>query len=73
MKAILAAVFCGVFVGALGYEMLNRTRPEVVAGIRRKVADGFGSFFGTDSGLDELDDLDDFESEFNDTKIQAAA
>lgn len=73
MKAILAAVFCGVFVGALGYEMLNRTRPEVVAGIRRKVADGFGSFFGTESGLNDIDDLDDFDSEFKDTPVKAAA
>ena len=70
MKGIFAAVFFGVFVGALGYEILNRTRPEVVADIRKKVADGLSTFFGTDATFDEDDD---FDSEMTDEEIKATA
>ena len=70
MKGILAAVFCGVFVGALGYELLNRSRPEIVEEIRRKVADGLSSFWGTD---DVCDGLDDFDTEYVDEESKATA
>ena len=70
MKGILAAVFCGVFVGALGYELLNRTRPEVVEEIRKKVADGLSCFLGT---CDSCEDLDDFDSDFSDDEVSATA
>lgn len=58
MKGILAAVFFGVFVGALGYELLNRTKPEIVEEIRRKVADGVSNFMGQDNCCDDADDFD---------------
>lgn len=69
MKGILAGIFLGVFFGALGYEIINRTKPEMVKSIRRKVADGIDKAMGADNTIvdeyeDDLDDMDlDMEQE----------
>ncbi len=37
MSKLLIGVFMGVFVGALAYEFLSRTRPGLLAKIRERV------------------------------------
>jgi len=39
MSKLLMGVFIGVFVGALTYEFLNRTKPELMKKIRAKAAE----------------------------------
>nr|MBF0220760.1 hypothetical protein [Desulfobulbaceae bacterium] len=59
MKGILAGVFIGVFFGALGYEILNRTNPKMVDAIRRRVSDNVDKFMDPNNDLDEdYDDMD---------------
>ncbi|HIJ79383.1 MAG: hypothetical protein OEY01_10525 [Desulfobulbaceae bacterium] len=39
MKITLAGVFAGVFIGAFAYELLQRSRPDVVSSIRETVSE----------------------------------
>ncbi|MCL4456527.1 MAG: hypothetical protein M1406_03850 [Nitrospirae bacterium] len=39
MSKILIGVFLGVFVGALAYELLNRTRPDIIKKIEIKASE----------------------------------
>ncbi|MBI3599818.1 MAG: hypothetical protein HY097_04140 [Nitrospinae bacterium] len=39
MTKLLMGVFIGVFVGALTYEFLNRTKPELMKKIRAKASE----------------------------------
>lgn len=39
MSKILMSVFIGVFVGALTYEILNRTRPELIKRLEAKASE----------------------------------
>ena len=40
MSKVLVGVFVAVFVGAVIYEVLNRTKPDLTEKFERKVADG---------------------------------
>jgi hypothetical protein len=76
MKAILAGVFVGVFFGALGYEIINRTNPQMVESIRRKVSNEVDRAMGkgdesVDEEPDEFDDLDDMDIDFEPQPSQA--
>ena len=44
MIKILAGVFVGVFIGTLGYELLNRSNPEAIQKIRKKVSETLNDF-----------------------------
>jgi hypothetical protein len=46
MIKILAGVFLGVFVGALGYELVNRNNPEAIDKIRKNVSKIVDDFLG---------------------------
>jgi len=43
MSKILVGVFVAVFVGALVYELLNRTKPELMEKFEKKVSEGLDS------------------------------
>jgi hypothetical protein len=43
MSKILVGVFAVVFIGALVYEFLNRTKPELMGKFETKVFEGLGS------------------------------
>jgi hypothetical protein len=43
MSKVLLGVFAAVFVGALVYEFLNRTKPELMEKFEAKVSDGLDS------------------------------
>ncbi|HLA28011.1 MAG TPA: hypothetical protein VI728_12570 [Syntrophales bacterium] len=43
MSKILVGVFMAVFVGALVYELLNRTKPELTEKFEAKFAEGLNS------------------------------
>ena len=62
MKGILAGVFIGVFFGALGYEIMNRSNPEIVDAIRRKVSSGVDKVMAEsdNDSADEYEDDDDY-------------
>lgn len=40
MSKFLVGVFVVVFVGAVAYEILNRTRPELTEKFENKISDG---------------------------------
>lgn len=44
MIKILAGVFLGVFIGTLGYELVNRNNPELIQKIRRRVSETLEDF-----------------------------
>lgn len=46
MTKTLVGVFIGVFLGALGYELLNRNNPEAIQKIRQRVAEKVDEFLG---------------------------
>jgi hypothetical protein len=50
MSKILAGVFLGVFIGALVYEMLNRTKPELTEKIEAKFSEGLDNILRTAKG-----------------------
>ena len=43
MSKVLLGVFVVVFVGALAYELLNRTKPELTDKFEKKVSEGLDS------------------------------
>ena len=43
MSKILLGVFTVVFVGALIYELLNRTKPDLMENFETKVSEGLDS------------------------------
>ena len=45
MSKLLMGVFIGVFVGALTYKFLNRTKPELMKKIRAKAAEDLDNLF----------------------------
>lgn len=47
MSKILAGVFMAVFIGALVYELLNRTKPELTEKIEAKFSEGLDSILRT--------------------------
>jgi len=53
MSKILVGVFFGVFVGALGYELVMRTRPNAIPNIRKKVSTAVDSFWTEDPDIAE--------------------
>jgi hypothetical protein len=52
MTKILVGVFLGVFIGALGYELVSRNNPETIEKIRKKVSEKVDDFMG----LEETDE-----------------
>ncbi len=46
MTKTLVGVFIGGFLGALGYELLNRNNPEAIQKIRQRVAEKVDDFVG---------------------------
>jgi len=47
MSKILVGVFVAVFVGALVYEILNRTKPELTEKFEAKLSEGLDSILMT--------------------------
>ena len=47
MKSTLAIVFAGVFVGAVGYEVVQRTNPEAVNRLKSNVSGAIDKFMWT--------------------------
>jgi len=43
MSKLLIGVFMGVFLGAMAYEFLNRTKPELMKKIREKASEDFNN------------------------------
>ena len=43
MSKVLVGVFVAVFIGALVYEILNRTKPELTEKFESKVSNGLDS------------------------------
>jgi len=43
MSKVLIGVFVVVFIGAVVYEVLNRTRPDLTEKFENKVSDGLDS------------------------------
>jgi hypothetical protein len=43
MSKVLVGVFVIVFVGAVVYEVLNRTKPDLTEKFENKIADGLDS------------------------------
>lgn len=43
MSKVLAGVFAVVFVGALAYEMLNRTKPDLMEKVENRFSEGLNS------------------------------
>ena len=59
MKITLLGVFTGVFIGALAYELLQRSRPDVVQSIRETVAETVDKCVKrTENGKGDLDDFE---------------
>ena len=52
MLKILTGVFLGVFIGTLGYELVNRSNPEVIERIRSRMSEVLDDFMVSD-GSDE--------------------
>ena len=44
MIKILAGVFVGVFIGTLGYELVNRNNPELVKKVRQRISETLEDF-----------------------------
>lgn len=53
MSKIFAGVFFGVFIGALAYETLNRSNPELVQRIRNKVSKKLDDYLGSIETIEE--------------------
>jgi hypothetical protein len=47
MSKIFVGVFVAVFIGALVYEMLNRTKPELTEKIEAKFSEGLDNILRT--------------------------
>jgi len=43
MSKVLIGLFVVVFVGAVVYEVLNRTKPDLTEKFEHKISDGLGS------------------------------
>lgn len=43
MSKVLVGVFVAVFIGALVYEILNRTNPELTEKLESKISNGLDS------------------------------
>jgi hypothetical protein len=50
MSKIVAGVFLAVFIGALAYELLNRTKPELTEQFEKKLSEGLDSILRTVEG-----------------------
>ena len=50
MSKILLGVFVAVFIGAVAYELLNRTKPDLTEKIEAKFSEGLDSLFRTAEG-----------------------
>ena len=44
MIKILAGVFVGVFIGTLGYELVNRSNPELIKKVKQMVSETLEDF-----------------------------
>jgi hypothetical protein len=47
MSKVLVGIFTVVFVGALAYEMFNRTKPDLVEKFEIRCSKGLDSFLST--------------------------
>ena len=54
MSKVLVGVFVAVFVGALVYEILNRTKPELMEKFEGKISDGLDSLLMTSEAKAQL-------------------
>jgi hypothetical protein len=50
MSKVLLGVFVVVFVGALAYELLNRTKPELTEQFEKKFSEALDSILRTVEG-----------------------
>ncbi len=50
MSKILVGVFVVVFVGALAYEIINRTKPELTEKFEEKFSEGLDSILRPSEG-----------------------
>lgn len=44
MSKVLIGVFTAVFVGALAYELFNRTKPDIARKLENKCSEGLYNF-----------------------------
>jgi len=51
MSKVLIGVFVVVFVGAIIYEVLNRTRPDLTERFENKVSDGLDSILSPSEAI----------------------
>lgn len=51
MSKILIGVFVVVFVGAVVYEVLNRTKPDLTERFEHKVSDGLDSILSPSEAI----------------------
>jgi hypothetical protein len=51
MSKVLIGVFVVVFIGAVVYEVLNRTRPDLTEKFENKVSDGLGSILSPSEAI----------------------
>ncbi len=54
MSKILVGVFVTVFIGALVYEILNRTKPELTEKFEAKLSEGLDSILMTSEAKAQL-------------------
>lgn len=50
MSKVLAGIFVAVFIGALVYEILNRTKPELTEKFEAKFSEGMDNLLATSKG-----------------------
>ena len=50
MSKVLVGVFAGIFIGAVVYELVNRTNPELIQKLEKMTSDKIDSLCGVNTG-----------------------